>query len=191
MRLEIEIQGEQKLIRSAEALSRAREELKERISKEAQDFANAALTTIKEKYLTGGTGHLKVGTGRLRSSMRYLVAEAEGNVVVTFGSDVPYAAIHEFGGDTRPHEIRPKRKKALRFLTPGWGGAVRRTKSGKLARSQTDGAITFAQVVHHPGSHIPARPFLTPGVEDTLPMLTTGIEQALLDIAHTGFSDGE
>lgn len=52
------------------------------------------------------------------------------------GSDRPYAAIHQFGGQTRPHLIHPSRKKALAF-----GGVV-------------------VKSVKHPGSKIPARPFL-------------------------------
>lgn len=68
------------------------------------------------------------------------------------GSDKKYAAIHQFGGRTRAHEIRPRNKKALAF-----GGRV-------VAK------------VNHPGSVIPARPFLalTPADE-------AEIEQSALD----------
>lgn len=71
------------------------------------------------------------------------------------GSNKIYAAIHQFGGKTRPHTIRPKNKKALAF-----GGGV------------------FKQV-QHPGSNIPARPFL--------PMDKSGNLQpeAYADIAET------
>lgn len=68
------------------------------------------------------------------------------------GTNVVYAAIHQLGGKTRPHIIKPKHKKALAF-----GGLVRKS-------------------VNHPGSNIPARPFLPvnehgepqPGLEQTL-----------------------
>lgn len=57
------------------------------------------------------------------------------------GTNKVYAAIHQFGGRTKPHVIRAKTKRALSF-----GGIVVRQ-------------------VNHPGSNIPARPFLrlTPG----------------------------
>lgn len=57
------------------------------------------------------------------------------------GTNKVYAAIQQFGGKTRPHVIRAKNKRALSF-----GGIVVRQ-------------------VNHPGSNIPARPFLqlTPG----------------------------
>ena len=48
-----------------------------------------------------------------------------------------YAAIHQFGGKTKPHVIQAKNKKALAF-----GGIFRKS-------------------VNHPGSNIPARPFLS------------------------------
>lgn len=52
------------------------------------------------------------------------------------GSNKVYAAIHQFGGKTAARTIRPTRAKALAF-------------GGRFARS-----------VQHPGSTIPARPFL-------------------------------
>lgn len=52
------------------------------------------------------------------------------------GSNKEYAAIHQFGGKTKPHTIRPVKGQALAF-----GGVVVRQ-------------------VNHPGSDIPARPFL-------------------------------
>lgn len=59
---------------------------------------------------------------------------------VAVGTNMIYAAIHQFGGRTRPHEIRPhKPSGALKF--------------GKV----------FAKRVNHPGSLMPARPFLGVG----------------------------
>ena len=57
------------------------------------------------------------------------------NTQAVIGSDRKYAAIHQLGGKTAAHKIRPKRKKALAF-----GGGVYKS-------------------VNHPGSKIPARPF--------------------------------
>jgi phage gpG-like protein len=54
---------------------------------------------------------------------------------VTIGTDRHYAAIHQLGGKTSPHIIRPKTKKALK------------TPYGVFKK------------INHPGSRIPARPF--------------------------------
>ncbi|PVX80045.1 phage virion morphogenesis protein [Paraburkholderia unamae] len=71
-------------------------------------------------------------SGRLASS----ITPAYDATSARVGTNVVYAAIHQFGGQTRAHVIRPKNAKALHF-----GGI-------------------FAKQVNHPGSKIPARPFL-------------------------------
>ncbi len=78
--------------------------------------------------IRGGRG------GGLASSItqRYDAASAE------VGTNAPHAAIHQFGGTTRPHVIKAKSKKGLYW--PGASHPVRQ--------------------VNHPGSTIPARPFL-------------------------------
>lgn len=74
-------------------------------------------------------------TGTLAKSIRMTSATSRG---VTIGSDRKYAAIHQLGGKTAAHVIRPKNGKAL-----FWPGAAH--------------PVAF---VNHPGSKIPARPFL-------------------------------
>ena len=73
--------------------------------------------------------------GRLAES---IVSKSTSNQAIV-GTDVIYAAILQFGGKTSPHIIKPKNKKAL-----FWPGAKHPVKS-----------------VKHPGSDIPARPFLS------------------------------
>lgn len=78
-----------------------------------------------------------VDTGRLRSSIRVERRSFFGlRSKWTIGSDVEYAPMVNDG--TRPHLIRPKNAKALRF--------------------RMGGRIVFAKVVRHPGTR--ARPFL-------------------------------
>lgn len=84
-----------------------------------------------------GSGLLQA-SGRLRNS----IAPSSTNDTAVVGTNVGYAAIHNFGGKTSPHLIRPKKGKALKF-----GGR-------------------FAKQVNHPGSNIPARPFMTLQPED-------------------------
>ncbi|MEX3688867.1 phage virion morphogenesis protein [Paraburkholderia sp. BR14263] len=72
-------------------------------------------------------------SGRLASS----IVQAFDATSAQVGTNLVYAAIQNFGGQTRPHTIAPKNAKALHF-----GGI-------------------FAKKVNHPGSKIPARPFLT------------------------------
>jgi len=78
-----------------------------------------------------------VDTGRLRASLR---GELQGFFTLrpkfVVGSDVEYAPWVNDG--TRPHVIRPRNAKALRFVVGG--------------------QVVYAKVVHHPGTR--ARPFL-------------------------------
>jgi phage virion morphogenesis protein len=71
-------------------------------------------------------------SGRLASS----IATDYNSHQAVIGSNAVYARIHQLGGKTKPQTIRPTGKKALAF-----GGR-------------------FAKSVNHPGSDIPARPFL-------------------------------
>jgi hypothetical protein len=78
-----------------------------------------------------------VDTGRLRASIRVERRSLFGlRQRWTIGSDVDYAQMVNDG--TRPHIIRPKNAKALRF--------------------KVGGRTVYAKVVHHPGTR--PRPFL-------------------------------
>lgn len=91
---------------------------------------------------SGREGQILQASGRLASS----ILPSSDATSAMVGTNVRYAAIHQFGGQTRPHVIRPRNKKALAF-------------GGRVVRS-----------VNHPGSNIPARPFLmlTDGDEDEI-----------------------
>lgn len=97
----------------------------------------------ENKLRQRGPTTLGVVTNRLRSSIRATAARTSGTVVESaIGSNVVYAAIHEFGGQTRPRTIYPRKGKALSFFIGGR-------------------AVTVSKV-NHPGSKIPARaPFRT------------------------------
>ncbi len=85
-------------------------------------------------------GQTLTDTGRLRDSINVRAYARH----VEVGTNVKYAAIHQFGGTTGPRIITPKHKKALY-----WPGAAHPVRA-----------------VKHPGSTIPARPFLAVQDED-------------------------
>lgn len=94
----------------------------------------------KSRRAIAQQGQTLVDTGRLRTSISHQAHSDH----VEIGTTVAYAPIHQFGGKTGPRVIRAKNGKALAF-----------TIGGKLI---------FRKSVNHPGSTIPARPFL--GVRD-------------------------
>lgn len=168
MTIEIKVEGAEGLQRAAAGFRKARQQIRDDIHALLLDFGNRSLATIKKDFMTGPRPQrLGVGTGRLRSSIRYRVMSEGDNMTLTFGTDVPYAAIHEYGGKTRPHVIRLKRKPFLAFIKDGqW--------------------VYTKKAVQHPGSVIPARPYLRPGLEAGLPKLREKLLQTLAKAAVGG-----
>ncbi len=62
---------------------------------------------------------LNVRTGTLRRSITYRIEEDAVGIRGTVGTNLRYAAIHEFGGTIHVPEIRPRVKKALHFYVGG------------------------------------------------------------------------
>lgn len=120
-----------------------------RARRDAVQVAGQQITKFWKLQLSGPAGprRLGVGHGTLRRSIR---SERRGDGVAV-GTHMPYAAIHEFGGRTKPHDIKPRVAKALRF--------------------RQGGKEVFRRKVRHPGSHIPARPHRRPAVQSVWPVL--------------------
>lgn len=93
-------------------------------------------------------------TGNLGHSIQIRSMTPTMAVVV---AGAAYAADVEFG--TRPHEITPNARKALRFAASA--GGARLTGSPR-----TGAAVVFARRVHHPGTR--AQPFMLKGAEKAI-----------------------
>ena len=100
---------------------------------------NGELTAAAQRRQDAGFRILQ-HTGQLAASITTDYDSSRAAI----GSNKEYAAIHQFGGKTRAHTIRPVKAKALAF-----GGTV-------------------VKSVNHPGSNIPARPFLPVTADDSL-----------------------
>ena len=81
----------------------------------------------------------KILTGETRELQDSIDYDAKGGAV-SWGSDVVYASIHNRGGKTKTHTIKPRRGKTLKFAG----------KDGDVMRKS----------VNHPGSQIPQRQFI-------------------------------
>jgi HK97 gp10 family phage protein len=84
-------------------------------------------------------------TGRLRSSITHTVSADA--LSTTIGTRTFYARFVEEG--TRPHEIRPRNKKALAW--PKTGKTPAGLGRGPQGTFKSSGTLQFAKVVHHPG----------------------------------------
>ena len=81
-------------------------------------------------------GQTLVDTARLARSIAHRVSGR----AVEVGTNVAYASAHQFGARTPPRTIRPRNRKALAF--------------------RVGGRLLIRKSARHPGSTIPARPFL-------------------------------
>jgi len=91
---------------------------------------------------------LNVRTGTLRRSFGEAprVSRQGSTVRGSFGSILDYAILWEFGGIRPAQEIRPVRRKALRF--------------------EIEGQVIFARVVRQPAREQEARPYVRPTMQE-------------------------
>lgn len=124
---------------------------------------------VKQNKLSGQV--LKRRTGTLSRSIARKVDEDAHGVTGRVGTNVKYAAIHEFGGKTKPHVIEPKTKGALAFeayTSMGqWGMHLNKIIVGR---------------VNHPGSQMPERSFLRSSLAEFSDEITASYREAL-DVA--------
>jgi phage gpG-like protein len=107
------------------------------------------------------TRRAPIETGRLKRSITsgrpYSVSKLR---VIDVGTNVEYAKILEVGGQTPPHEIVPRFKKALAFTVGSEDVVVKR--------------------VQHPGSRIPAQPYLRPALAESKQEIRTLIVRSVI-----------
>lgn len=118
---------------------------------------------VKQNKLSGQV--LNVRTGTLRRSVTHKVTGSKSGVVGIVGTNVKYAAIHEFGGRTAAHDIFPKRAKALHF--------------------KIGGKDVFAKRVRHRGSTMPERSFLRSGLRDKADSIMADLRAAVARGVHS------
>jgi phage virion morphogenesis protein len=123
-------------------------------------IGNRAVGSVKQNFAVGGRptkwaplstayasqkkgGKLLMATGRLAGSIHY---EANSDSATIMTDKLPYARIHNFGGQNKPHEIKARNKKSLAFMAGG--------------------VPVMRKKVNHPGSIIPARPYMVLQDED-------------------------
>lgn len=99
MTSEFVIEGINELTALARNYAEAKARIKDLILRASKKFAIESEAKAKQKYLSGGSPDvLGVRSGRLRSSITPGVKEQGQSVVISMGTGVPYAPIHEFGG---------------------------------------------------------------------------------------------
>lgn len=124
----------------------------------AVERSAAAVTARAKAKLSDDVLHVR--SGRLRRSVHYAMTGTEDLPAAVIGTNVEYAAIHEFGGQTRAHPIEAVNAKVLAFH-----GA--------------NGEMVFRARVQHPGSRIPQRSFLRAALGEEADAIAQRIHDAV------------
>lgn len=142
------------------ALDRIPAEVIEEVAKKVRSLTINLQRHVVADKLQGQV--LKHRTGALGRSIQTEIRQDGATTIgrVFSSGDVKYAAIHEFGGRTPPHDIFPSKAEALAF-----------TIGGKQV---------FAKVVHHPGSNMPERSFLRSSLADMTEEIIAGLREAAI-----------
>lgn len=121
---------------------------------------------VATKLTSAGPRYLNVRTGLLRRSIRKSPARfgSGGAIQSAIGSNVIYAAIHEFGGKTKAHRIVPSKKKSLSFF-----------RGGKQI---------FAKVINHPGSRMPERAYIRTSIKERAADYNRALSEAVIGAAQ-------
>lgn len=129
----------------------------DQIDAEARDAMERSVLVAEGEVVTRTPTNKVTTGGRLRNAIFHEVSgggrEIAGRVAV---SPLPYDPI-VVEEDTKPHVIRPRRGKALRFrrvvgFQPTTGRAIYETPKGRTTTNPAKAAYSFVRLVHHPGT---------------------------------------
>jgi phage gpG-like protein len=151
----------------------------------AMDYQNQlTVARIQAGHLSGPTSDssLSVRTNRLRASVRASKAVPTANGVVSaIGSNVKYAAIHEFGGVIK-RQVKPG---AVKLRTDRNGNLLRQGANGRLAIFAGRTHKRFKTVSYAGGKsyeiQIPARAPFGHGIADRADDYGAGISSAIMN----------
>ena len=137
--------------------------MQEAAEKRMSSLVIALSNKIKFEKLSGQV--LKNRTGTLRRSITPQPVQSNGAVLTgEVTTNLEYAAIHEFGGKTKPHDIFPKKGRALAFMMGGKQIIVKSVK--------------------HPGSVIPERSFMRTALKEMEPKIKEAFESAISEVVY-------
>ncbi|MGA2412661.1 MAG: phage virion morphogenesis protein [Candidatus Binataceae bacterium] len=135
------------------------ERLRDTLSSKATALAAELQAKIQQK-LSGAVLNQK--SGALARSIATTVDDSSANVSVSIATgDIPYAAIHEFGGVIPPHQIVPDKAKALAFIL-----------GGKQA---------FAARINLPAITMPERSYMRSSLAEMADEIREGLSEAVAE----------
>jgi phage gpG-like protein len=151
-----------KIIGEKEVVERIRRiypSLRDELITYAEKFKINTIQYIQSQKLSGQVLHHRKGTLKESIPRQSKVEELGETISVKIGTNLEYAAIHEYGGVTKPHVILPKRASVLHFMKGG--------------------ADVFCKSVNHPGSKMPMRSFMRTTLQEKKEEFRLGLKRAV------------
>lgn len=155
--LSVDVRAEALLAR----LSGAAEQLRANVTRVITRGSLTVQARVKEQKLTGQV--LSVRTGTLRRSINRRIEAGPDGIFATVGTNVRYAAIHEYGFNGTSNVKAHTRKITQAFGKPLREAALQNVRA------------------HSRKVNMPARPFLRPALQEEWPAIRENLRQAALD----------
>jgi phage gpG-like protein len=151
---------------------------------------------VKETKLSGQALHVRTGT--LRRSINQRVDVMGENIIATVGTNVRYAAVHEFGFDGPVH-VREHLRKYTHLTSADYSAAYRAglKKDGtprknsdavilrRLRKTQEANAVWGTVRAHIRNVHLPERSFLRSTLSEMAPRIRSEIRAAAAEALVT------
>lgn len=147
-------------------LAGASDRLDKRMFAEVQRLSIIVQTGTKEDKLTGQVLHVRSGT--LRRSIKRKVTQTPAGVFATVGTNVAYAAAHEYGFDGEVTVKAHTRRAALQMLVK---------RSQRVGKSE--GTINVREFTRR--MHVPERSFLRSELRERAPEIRESLRTAALE----------
>jgi len=131
---------------------------------------------VKEDKLSGQV--LNVRTGTLRRSINLKMSAGSGSVKGSVGTNVEYAAIHEFGGHVPAVEGKLMVFPNMGVISPSMLNADLSAKKRFKTRKHAE---LFVFTMKHKAFDLPERSFLRSALEDMKPLIEVEVKAAVAE----------
>ncbi len=147
------------------------------LKKEVSRLASGLVREIVQNKLSGQV--LKVKTGRLRRSIHQEVEETADGIAATVGTNVPYAAVHEYGftGDVDVPEYSRRNAYNANKKSGGYGGRITLKQALSARHSATALVETSAVKAHVLKMKMPERSYLRSALKEQGPAILAALEK--------------
>lgn len=192
MKVDVKLTGDKELARKLKELSRVAQakNLERAAMAGSLPILNAAKENVHEDLNTTGRG-----TGNLARSLHSEVTESSDTYAeVATGTDLEYAAIHEFGGTIRPKNAEalavPLTPEAKKYASPREFPRKLHVQVSEDGKAFLAGARGKPYYILLKSVTIPARPYLRPAIDENETKIVNAVQRILKKAVEAAAAGG-